>query len=52
MAAPEMKNHLSTEGSIGAGGRFSWSGMRGSWEGSMRAGEWPTVRLVLAMLVD
>jgi hypothetical protein len=42
-----MKNHLSIELSILSGGRFWLGGRGGSWLGSIRLGEWPTVRLVL-----
>jgi hypothetical protein len=43
-----MKNHLSMELSIFAGGRSSFGGRGGSWSGETRLGEWPTVRLVLS----
>jgi len=46
-AAPEMKNHLSMLGSIGAGAMFSFCGMGGSWSGLTRLGDCLTVRLVL-----
>lgn len=42
-----MKNHLSIELSIFSAGRFSLGGIGGSWLGSMRLGEWATVRLAL-----
>lgn len=42
-----MKNHLSIELSIFAGWTSWFSGRGGSWLGSTRLGEWPTVRLVL-----
>jgi len=47
MAAPEMKNHLSTEGSIGAAGVFSLAGIGGIWDGSTRWEECETVRFEL-----
>jgi len=43
-----MKNHLSIELSIGAGGRSWLGGKGGSWAASTRLCEWPTVRLVLS----
>src|SRR6266536_2913527 len=46
-AAPEMKNHLSMLGSIGAGAMVSLWGMGGSWSGLTRLGDCLTVRLVL-----
>jgi hypothetical protein len=42
-----MKNHLSMLGSIGAGAKFSFGGIGGSCSGATRAGDLPTVRLVL-----
>jgi predicted membrane protein len=42
-----MKNHLSMLGSIGAGARFSFGRMLGSWSGLTRLGECLTVILVL-----
>jgi hypothetical protein len=46
-AAPEMKNHLSTLPSIGAGCRFSCWGIGGSLDGSTRSADCGTVTLVL-----
>jgi len=45
-----MKNHLSIDGSIGAGARCSPLGML-SVDGSTRSGEWGTVVLVLCGLL-
>ena len=42
-----MKNHLSMDGSIGAGLRVSFFGIGGSWSGVTLLLEWETVRLVL-----
>lgn len=42
-----MKNHLSIELSIGAGGRFWFAGRGGSCETFTLLAEWSTVRLVL-----
>lgn len=42
-----MKNHLSMLGSMGAGARFSFCGIGGSWSGLTRLGDCLTVRLVL-----
>lgn len=51
-AAPLIKNHLSIELSMGAGGR-SWSGGRGGRSlGRTWLGEWVTVRFVLQTLVS
>jgi hypothetical protein len=47
-----MKNHLSIELSMGAGGRFSWAGRGGSCSGETRLAECPTVRLVLFCCVS
>jgi hypothetical protein len=47
MAAPEMKNHLSMLGSMGAGGWFSPGGTGGRAEDSVRKGDEATVRLAL-----
>ena len=47
IAAPEMKNHLSIVGSMGAGLRFSPAGMGGRADDSVRKGEVATVRLAL-----
>jgi hypothetical protein len=44
-----MKNHLSMELSMGAGGSSWCWGMGGSWSGETRLTEWPTVRLVLSV---
>lgn len=44
-----MKNHLSMELSILAGGRSSFGGRGGSWSGETRLGECDTVRLVLLL---
>lgn len=42
-----MKNHLSMLGSIGAGAKFSFCGIGGSWSVEMRLGDFETVRLVV-----
>jgi len=45
-----MKNHLSMLGSIGAGAKFSFSGIAGLWSGLIRLGDCLTVRLVLSSI--
>ena len=45
-----MKNHLSMELSMGAGGSSWFWGRGGSWSGETRLAEWPTVRLVLSLV--
>lgn len=45
-----MKNHLSMEASMGAGGSSWFWGRGGSWSGETRLAEWLTVRLVLCCL--
>ncbi len=42
-----MKNHLSMELSMGAGGSSWFWGRGGSWSGETRLAEWATVRLAL-----
>lgn len=51
-AAPEMKNHLSMLGSMGAGARFSFWEIGGICSGEMRLGEFLTVRFVLYAIVS
>jgi hypothetical protein len=47
-----MKNHLSIEASMGAGGSSWFWGRGGSWSGVTRLLEWLTVRLVLCAFVS
>ena len=51
LAAPEMKNHLSILGSIGAGARFSFWGTGCSCSGLTRLADCFTVRFVLVDLL-